>query len=330
MNVQRSPADLAPYDVIVIGGGPAGLSAALYLGRSRRRTLVLDAGQPRNAPSPTAHGVFSRDGTSPGQLLADARQQLARYPTVEFRRLEAQRAEAGPLGIVVRLAGGIELRARRLLLTCGVRDELPSIEGLEERWGNTVLHCTYCHGYEMADQPLALYARGKSALTTMSMLWQLSQNLLLCSDGPADLAEEERRALARRDIRIVETPLLSVGGVPGEPQLVLHFADGSTETRSALFLSAPVRIASRLPQELGCEFDGPGRLLLKDWRTTVPGVYAAGDLAIAKRQVATAAASGVEAAMALNEDLVRDDAVFAERLTSNGDVVRALCASSGS
>jgi thioredoxin reductase len=162
------------------------------------------------------------------------------------------------------------------------------------------------------------------------MLWQLSQNLLLCSDGPADLAEEERRALARRDIRIVETPLLSVGGVPGEPQLVLHFADGSTETRSALFLSAPVRIASRLPQELGCEFDGPGRLLLKDWRTTVPGVYAAGDLAIAKRQVATAAASGVEAAMALNEDLVRDDAVFAERLTSNGDVVRALCASSGS
>jgi thioredoxin reductase len=329
MNARTSPADFAQYDVVVIGGGPAGLSAALYLGRSRQRTLVLDAGKPRNAPSPVAHGVFSRDGAPPGQLLADARQQLARYPTVEFRQLEATRAEVGPLGIVVRLAGGTELRTRRLLFACGVRDELPSIEGLAERWGRTVLHCTYCHGYEMADEPLALYARGKGVLKTVSMLWQLSQNLLLCSNGPADLAEEERRALARRGIRLIETPLLRLGGVADEP-LVLHFADGSTETRSALFLSAPVRAASALPQELGCEFDGPGRLVLKDWRTTVPGVYAAGDLATTKRQVAIAAASGVEAAMALNEDLVRDDAVFAEHVTPNGDVALALCASSGS
>jgi thioredoxin reductase len=108
MNTRRSSADLAQYDVIVFGGGPAGLAAALYLGRSRRRTLVVDGGQPRNAASPTAHGVFSRDGTPPSQLLADARQQLAQYSTVQFRRLEAQRAEAGPLGIVVRLAGGTE------------------------------------------------------------------------------------------------------------------------------------------------------------------------------------------------------------------------------
>jgi thioredoxin reductase len=161
------------------------------------------------------------------------------------------------------------------------------------------------------------------------MLWQLSQNLLLCSDGPADLAEEERRALARREIRIIETSLLRLGGVPGEPHLVLHFADGSTETRSALFLSAPVRAASNIPQELGCEFDGPGSLVLKDWRTTVPGVYAAGDLATTKRQVAIAAATGVEAAMALNLDLVGDDAVFAERPTTNGHVATALCTSSG-
>jgi thioredoxin reductase len=272
--------------------------------------------------------VFSRDGTPPSQLLTDARQQLAQYSTVEFRRVEAQRAVAGPLGVAVRLADGTELRARRLLLACGVRDELPSIEGLAERWGHNVLHCTYCHGYEMADQPLALYARGKGALTTASMLWQLSQNLLLCSDGPADLAEEERRALARRGIRIVETPLVRLGGVAGDP-LVLHFADGSTETRSALFLSAPVRAACDLPQELGCEFDDPGRLVLKDWRTTVPGVYAAGDLATTRRQVAIAAATGVEAAMALNQDLVSDDAVFVERPATNGHVATALSTSSG-
>jgi thioredoxin reductase len=303
------------YDAVIIGGGAAGLSAALTLGRSRRRTLVLDTGQPRNAASPAAHGVFSRDGTPPGELLDEARRQVARYPTVELRRIEAQRARVGPLGLTVTLADGFDVHARRLVLACGVRDELPPIEGLAERWGTRVLHCAYCHGYEVADQPIALYVRGKTAASTLEVHWQLTRDLVLCTDGPADLGEAERRYVAQRRIRVVETPLVALSGGDSQSPLVLHFADGSSETRAALFLSAPVRIASPIPEELGCEFVNPNRLVVDaDGRTTVPGVYAAGDIACPTRQVAAAAASAAVAAMALNEDLAREDAGLVERV----------------
>lgn len=323
MSAAGSRALSPEYDVVVIGGGAAGLSAALTLGRARRRTLVLDTGQPRNAASPAAHGVFSRDGSPPGELLEEARRQAGHYPTVELARAEAQRADVGPHGVTVRLAGERAVRARRLVLACGVRDELPPIEGLAERWGTAVLHCAYCHGYEVADQPLALYARGKAAASTMEVLWQLSRDLWLCTDGPAGLGDAERHYVAGRGIRLIETPLVGLSGGATQSPLRLHFADGSRETRAALFLSAPVRIASRIPEELGCEFVNPNRLVVDaDGRTTVPGVYAAGDIASSTRQVAVAAATGVVAAMALNEDLAREDSAVVERAAASIESLR--------
>ena len=161
------------YDAIIVGGGPAGLSAALYLGRVRRRTLVLDAGRPRNAPSPAAHGVFTRDGAPPEELLEAARRQLAAYPTLELRWIEAVAAQARSTGFVVRLEDGSEVCGRRLLLACGVCDELPAIDGLAENWGKSVLHCVYCHGYEFADQQIAIYARGQTAIESAASLLHL-------------------------------------------------------------------------------------------------------------------------------------------------------------
>lgn len=296
----------ARYDAIIVGGGPAGLSAATYLGRVRRRTLVLDAGRPRNAASPSAHGVFTRDGTPPKQLLEQARQQLSAYPAVEFRPVEAAGAEARPGGFVVRLADGQEVQGRRLLLACGVRDELPAVDGFAENWGTGVLHCAYCHGFEFADHPIAIYACGRAAIESAASLLHLSRQLLICTDGHCDLTESDRRRLVDHDIRIVESPLVKVSGA--SPRLVLHFADGTSVERSAIFLKSALSLASRWPLELGCELDAPGRLKVNaNWQTTVPGVYAAGDIAAPKAFVAVAAASGAQAAVALDGDLAQED-----------------------
>ena len=294
------------YDAIIVGGGPAGLSAALYLGRVRRRTLVLDAGRPRNAASPAAHGVFTRDGTPPQQLLEQARQQLSVYPTVEFRPVEAVGAETRPKGFVVRLADGQDVQGRRLLLACGVRDELPPVDGFMENWGRSVLHCAYCHGFEFADQPIAIYACGRAAIESAASLLHLSRHLLICTDGHCDLTESDRRRLGDHDVRIIESPLVKVSGA--SPRLVLHFADGSSVVRSAIFLKPALGLASRLPLDLGCQLDAPGRLQVNaSWRTTVPGVYAAGDIATPKSFVAVAAASGAQAAVALDGELAQED-----------------------
>ena len=294
------------HDAIIVGGGPAGLSAALYLGRVRRRILVLDTGRPRNATSPAAHGVFTRDGTPPTQLLEQARQQLSVYPTVELRPVEAAGAEARPGSFVIRLADGQEVQARRLLLACGVRDELPAVDGFMERWGTSVLHCQYCHGFEFADQLIAIYACGRAAIESAASLLHLSRHLLICADGHCDLTEGDRRRLADHDVRIIESPLVKVSGA--SPRLVLHFADGSSVVRSAIFVKPALGLASRLPLDLGCQLDAPGRLRVNaSWQTTVPGVYAAGDLAASKSFVTVAAASGAQAAVALDGDLAQED-----------------------
>lgn len=301
-NAVASAADL---DVIVIGGGPAGLSAALYLGRSRRRTLVIDAGEPRNAPAHSAHGVFSRDGATPADLAADARRQLERYPTVDLWTAKAELAEKCPAGFVVRTQDGREARSRRLLFATGIRDELPNIDGLAERWGNGVLHCVYCHGYEVADQPVALIASPDVAMRAAASVFQLTQNLVLCTNGES-MPEKEATQLARRGIRIVEARIDRVSG--DAPDLRILFADGSELSSAAIFVRTTLKDASDLPARLGCDLDAPyGLVVGPDWQTSVPGAYAAGDIAAPKDQIIVAAASGAQAAIAINGDLVQAD-----------------------
>lgn len=298
-------ASAAGYDVIVIGGGSAGLSAALYLGRSRRRTLVVDAGEPRNRPAHSAHGVFTRDGASPAELLEVARRQVAAYPTVELWRVKAESAVKGPSGFVVRVQDGREVNARRLLFATGIRDELPLIEGLTERWASGVLHCVYCHGYEIADQPVALIAAPDVAVRAAASVYQLTRDLVLCTNGEA-MPEEGAEQLVKRGIRIIEAPIERVAG--RAPDLLLQFTDGSRLSRAAIFVRTVLRDSSDLPARLGCELDSPHGLVVgPDWQTSVSGVYAAGDVAASKDQIVIAVASGAEAAIAINGDLVQAD-----------------------
>jgi thioredoxin reductase len=293
-------------DVVVVGGGAAGLSAALVLGRSRRRTLVVHDGAPRNASSPAAHSIFTRDGTPPAELLRIARAQLAPYTSVELREVRAVSLRRVAEGFVVGLAGDAEVRARRVLLAMGVRDELPAIEGLAALWGRGVLHCPYCHGWEVRDAPLAAYASGAMAMDLVPLLLQWSRDLLLCSDGPAELSTSEREALARRGVRIIETPIRRLEGMDALDRIV--FDDGHVEARRALFLRPPQSIASDLAAQIRCELTDDGHVRVgADHQSTVPGVYAAGDATTPMQQLVVAAAAGAAAAIKLNGDLVGED-----------------------
>jgi thioredoxin reductase len=293
-------------DVIVAGGGAAGLSAALVLGRARRRTLVVDDGHPRNAPSPAAHSVFTRDGTPPAELLETARAQLAPYDSVVFRRGRIVTAAGEPGGASVVLADGSVHRSRQLLLSTGVRDELPPIQGLAGLWGRGVLHCPYCHGWEVRDAPLAVHGAGATAMQLVSLLLQWSRDVVLCTGGPAGLAAEEREALGRHGVRIIETPVIRLEG-NGRLERI-GFADGSSLSRAALFLRPPQRPAGDLFRQLGCELTEAGFVSIgADHRTSVPGIYAAGDVTTPFQQVIVAAASGAEAAIAMNRALADED-----------------------
>lgn len=293
-------------EVVVVGGGIAGLSAALVLGRARRRTLVVDDGAPRNAPSPEAHSVFTRDGASPAELLRIARAQLAPYTSVELRDARAISLRRDRDGFVVGVTDGTEVRTRRLLLAVGVRDVLPAIDGFAALWGRGVLHCPYCHGWEVRDAPWALYASGSVAMEMAPLLLQWSRDLLLCTGGPAGLAPAEREALIRRGVRIIETPVRRLEGVAALDRII--FADGHVESRRALFLRPAQVIASDLAQQIGCEQTEAGLIRIgSDHQTSLPGVYAAGDATTPVQQIVVAAASGAQAAMMLNRDLVVAD-----------------------
>ena len=293
-------------DVLVIGGGAAGLSAALVLGRSRRRTLVVDEGSPRNAVSPEAHSFFTRDGTPPAELLRIARDQLAPYATVELRAGRVVSTQPAGDAFAARLADGAELRARRILLCVGVRDALPAIDGLAALWGRGVLHCPYCHGWEVRDAPLALYASGAVAMEMAPLLLQWSRDLLLCTGGAAELSADEREALMRRGVRIIDTSIVRLEGSDSLERII--FADGREERRSAIFLRPPQAVAGELVEQLGCEWTDAGHIRIGgDNQTSVPGVYAAGDATTPLQQIVVAAASGAQAAMMLNRDLVRAD-----------------------
>ena len=293
-------------EVVVVGGGIAGLSAALVLGRARRRTLVVDDGAPRNAPSPEAHSVFTRDGASPAELLRIARAQLAPYTSVELHDARAISLRRDRDGFVVGVTDGTEVRTRRLLLAVGVRDVLPAIDGFAALWGRGVLHCPYCHGWEVRDAPWALYASGSVAMEMAPLLLQWSRDLLLCTGGPAGLAPAEREALIRRGVRIIETPVRRLEGVAALDRII--FADGHVESRRALFLRPAQVIASDLAQQIGCEQTEAGLIRIgSDHQTSLPGVYAAGDATTPVQQIVVAAASGAQAAMMLNRDLVVAD-----------------------
>jgi thioredoxin reductase len=297
----------ATYDCIVVGAGPAGLSAALMLGRCRRRVLVCDAGQPRNARSAGLHNYLTRDGIQPAELLRLAREELKRYSSVELRSVEVLDATRSPDGFRLVCADGKQLGARKLLLATGVVDELPEIEGLESLYGTSVHHCPYCDAWEWRDQPLAIYGRGEEGSSLALGLTVWSDDLVLCTDGPSGLSDAEAAQLNREGIEIREERIARLEGHDGRLERVV-FIQGEPLPRRALFVCAGQHQRSGLARKLGCRFTSKGVVDTGSCEATdVAGLYVAGDSSKEAQFVVVAAAEGAEAGMAINKALLKED-----------------------
>ena len=295
--------DIRAYDVVVIGGGAAGLSAALVLGRARRRVAVVDAGAPRNAPAAHMQGFLSRDGMSPADFLAAVRTEIAGYG-VELLEDRVLRIESG---FFVRLAGGTVLTARRIVLATGVSDELPDIPGVRERWGRDLLHCPYCHGWEVRDQPLGVLGSHPGAVQHAQLVRQWSADVIFFAHTH-DVNEAERTQLEAHGVHVVDGEVARLA-VEDDRLTGVELVDGRFIPRAAVFVR-PVNVPhpDGVVSDLGCDRDDAGFVTVDaTGRTSVPGVWAAGNAVDPRAQVITAAGAGSTAAIAINADLVQDD-----------------------
>src|SRR5690242_10791073 len=293
----------AEIDVVIVGGGAAGLSAALVLGRARRRIVVVDAGSPRNAPAAHMQGFLSRDGMPPGDLLAAGRTELHGYG-VEVIEDRVVGIEAG---FSVHLAGGQPLRARRLLVATGARDELPDIPGVPERWGRDLLHCPYCHGWEVRDRPIGVLGTNAGSVQHALLVRQWSDDVIYFGHT-VDPDPDELERLAARGVRVVSGVVARL--VVEDDRLTgVALRDGQVIPREAVFVR-PVNVPhpDGLLAGLGCAVDDAGFVLVDGTgRTNVAGVWAAGNVVDARFQVITSAGGGSAAAIAINADLVQED-----------------------
>ena len=281
------------FDFIIIGGSYAGLSAAMTLGRARCRVLVLDAGQPRNRTTPHAHNLLLHDGDAPADLAARARQQVAAYPTVQLLDARATAAEKLPDGTFqVATAAHGTFAAPTLLLATGLRDELPPLPGFAECWGTSIIHCPYCHGYEVADQPTGLWLNGEMVGHMVAMLLNWTRELTVFTNGPATFGADVRALLGQHGIGLEETPVAALWHTG--PQLHgLDLASGRTVPLRVLYAGLPRSQASDQPARLGCELDEQNLLRVDALnQTSVPGVYAIGDNCGLGHQLAIAIGMG--------------------------------------
>ena len=303
------------YDVVVVGGGAAGLSAALVLGRARRRVAVIDAGEPRNAPAAHMQGFLSRDGMPPADLLAAAREEVLGYGVeiIDDRVVEITE------GFTLSLAGSRAVTARRLLLATGAVDELPDIPGARERWGRDFLHCPYCHGWEVGDQAIGVIGTGPGSVDHAHLLRQWSDDVIFFTHT-YPVTATERKVLDARGIQVIDGQIAELSIVNDRLDAV-QLTDGGSIPRTALFIRPALHARDdSLIASLGFEVDESGLARVDaTGRTTVPGVWAAGNASNPRAQVVTAAGEGSAAAIDINNDLVEEDVREARQsVTSSG------------
>ncbi len=290
-----------------MGGGPAGLSAALMLGRCLRRVLILDAGRQRNRGSRGIHGYLTRDGTPPAEFLRLAQQELGRYETVAIRSGTARHAGRTAGGFTVDTADGSRYFARKLLLATGVADDLPDLEGLDALYGTSVHLGPSCDAWEWRDRPSAVYGGGEPASGLALTLRWWSDDVILCTGGEGGISEHHLARLGEAGIAIREDPVARLEGTAGRLERIV-FASGQSVTRSALFLVMEQRQQCDLAALLGCRFTEKGAVDTGSCEATnVPGLYVAGDASKEAQFVVVAAAEGVEAGMAIHKALLREE-----------------------
>jgi thioredoxin reductase len=300
------------WECAIVGGGAAGLSAALVLGRARRRTLVIDAGEQSNRAAHGIGGLLGHDGRPPADLYADGRRELAQYPSVQVvdGRVTGAKAHGGSM-FRLELADGSVHHAQRILLAGGMQYESPDIPGLADQWGRSVFHCPFCHGWEARDQALAVLADGDRAVHMALMLRGWSDDVVVVTNGPSGLDDDQYRALAAAGVQVDERKIVEFASRDGALASVV-FADGGELKREGVLVASALRQRTDLAAQLGVRLAPPGPVVVDAVmvdqinRTSVPGVFAAGDVCAQMPQVASAIAAGSAAAAAIVQSLLHD------------------------
>ena len=294
------------WDVVIVGAGPAGLSAALVLGRCCRSVLVCDRGTPRSWASKAMHGFISRDGVAPSTFRRRARKELSRYPNVHYWRGEVKRVVRGNAAFGVYLQRRM-VHARKLLLATGVFDQLPAVPGFETLFGRSVFPCPYCDGWEYRGRPVAVYGRGARGFEMTRALTAWTNDIVLCTDGPSRLSDAAIQQLKRKRVAVLKGRIDRLSIVGSRLNEVV-FTNGDRLRRDALFFDTPSRPQSTLMAQLGCSLDRHGRIRCGQYEaTSVPGVFAAGNVLSDVQLSIVAAAEGARAAFGINRALTRED-----------------------
>lgn len=296
-------------DCAIIGGGPAGLNAALVLGRARRTVLVFDENQPRNAVTQESHGFLTRDGVKPNEFRAIAHQEISKYLSVEIQHVRVTGIRHANDSFEITTEKGDRLSAKTVLLATGLKEILPTIDGLHDYYGKSVFSCPYCDGWELKEKPLVVIAEeGQQAFHMAKIVWNWSHDLLLCTNGHQILTGAQRDTLRKKGIQVVEDRITALVGKHGQLERIA-FATQEEKRREGGFVASQLLQASPFGEVLGCEMNVMGGIVTDPLgRTTVPGVYAAGDALVGvPHQLIIAAAAGSRAAAGVNTDLTESE-----------------------
>jgi len=292
------------FDVIIIGGSYAGLAAAMALGRSLRRVLVIDSGKPCNRQTPHSHNFLTHDGRPPQEIATLAKEQVAKYSTVQFVDGLATGGTKTENGFNIQVASGETFHAKKLIFATGIRDLMPDIDGLAACWGITVIHCPYCHGYEVRNEKTGILANGENGFEMGQHISNWTKDLTIFTNGPSTLTSEQTSQLKMHDIKIVEKEFARLEHIDGYLQNIV-FADGSTSSIKAIYARVSFEQHCTIPQTLGCELTDKGFLKTDAfYATTIKGVFACGDNMTGIRTVANAIASGTTTGIMVNRELI--------------------------
>jgi len=292
------------YEVIIIGGSYAGLSAALSLARARRNVLIIDSGKPCNAQTPEAHNFITNDGVSPAAIRNKARQEVLAYPTVQYVDATATAVTGMNEEFVVETGSG-SFMARKILFATGLKDIIPPIPGFAECWGISVLHCPYCHGYEVSGQPTALLGDEEGGYNMALALLNWTENLVLLTNGDCLLSGDQKDDLAAHGVQLIEEKISSITQEAGHMSAV-QFSNGEKLSINVLYARIPNEQHCQIPEQMGCRIKKGYIVTDADLQTTVAGVYAAGDNVTAGRNLTLAVADGNKVAICMNNALIAE------------------------
>jgi thioredoxin reductase len=307
LSTLNSMKDQREFDVIVIGGSYSGLAAAMALGRALKKVLIIDSGKPCNRQTPHSHNFITQDGKTPGEISKLAKHQVLQYHTVSFLNGLVTNGSKIEKGFEVQVESAEAFKAKKLIFATGIQDIMPNIAGFAECWGISVIHCPYCHGYEVRNEKTGILGNGEYAVEFSTLISNWTKDLTVFTNGPSTLTPEQSEKIKSHDIRIVETEIVKLEHNNGQLQKII-FKDGTTSSVKALYARSSFVQHCSIPEQLGCELTEDGYIKVDPMqKTNIPGIFACGDNTTRMRTVANAVAMGTSAGIVANKEIVFEE-----------------------